>query len=141
MILPEICGVTVTDSKAPLRPISSRYTGTSWAVAAATVTSGADCGGPAAWVLFLAHPEITSKTASAAAAVISLLHFIQVLRSPPRDPIVLPTNLLEPVLVNDLVWPSEIDDSLRLSIVQGDNPCCRSRGTHCTTSPKKIQVI
>src|SRR5205807_5277505 len=96
--------------------------------------------GPAAWVLFLAHPEITSKTASAAAAVISLLHFIQVLRSPPRDPIVLPTNLLEPVLVNDLVWPSEIDDSLRLSIVQGDNPCCRSRGRPFRVIHSKFQL-
>src|SRR5205807_6410243 len=137
MILPEICGVTVTDSKAPLRRISSRYTGTSWAVAGATVTSGADCGGPAACVLFLAHPEINSKAASAA---IPLLHFIQRLRSPPRDPIVLPTNVLEPVLVNDLVWPSETDDSLQLSIVQGDNPWCRSRGRPFRVIPSKFQL-
>ena len=54
---PATWGVTVTDSKAPLRPISSRYTGTSRDVAAATVTSGAIGIGGAAWLLACCIPR------------------------------------------------------------------------------------
>src|SRR5258706_14442835 len=45
---PGTCGVTVTDSNAPLRPISSRYVGTARETAGAAVTSGATGGGAAA---------------------------------------------------------------------------------------------
>ena len=81
---PEIWGVTVTDSKAPLRPISSRYTGTSCVVARVTVTSGANCGRPAACVLFFEQPDIASKPTSAAIVLIILVQFIQ-LSGRPRD--------------------------------------------------------
>ena len=45
------CGVTVTDSKAAFLPISSRYLGTSCAVALTTVTSGGGMAGGAACTL------------------------------------------------------------------------------------------
>ena len=45
---PGTCGVTVTDSNAPLRPTSSRYVGTARETAGAAVTSGAMGGGAAA---------------------------------------------------------------------------------------------
>src|SRR5260221_14107562 len=48
MMRPGTCGVTVTDSNAPLRPISSRYVGTAGEPAGAAVTSGAIGGGAAA---------------------------------------------------------------------------------------------
>src|SRR5450432_4189433 len=48
---PGTCGVTVTDSNAPLRPISSRYVGTARETAGAAVTSGA-MGGDAAACAF-----------------------------------------------------------------------------------------
>src|SRR5258708_39099508 len=48
MMRPGTCGVTVTDSNAPLRPISSRYVGTARETAGAAVTSGAIGGGAAA---------------------------------------------------------------------------------------------
>src|SRR4030088_2295815 len=45
MMRPGTCGVTVTDSNAPLRPLSSRYVGTARETAGAAVTSGAIGGG------------------------------------------------------------------------------------------------
>src|SRR5215467_10716669 len=45
---PATCGVTVTDSNAPLRPISLRYVGTSRDAARAIVTDGAKLAGAAA---------------------------------------------------------------------------------------------
>src|SRR5260370_5468691 len=52
---PGTCGVTVTDSNAPLRPISSRYVGTARETAGAAVTSGAMGGGAAACALSRLH--------------------------------------------------------------------------------------
>jgi hypothetical protein len=45
-------------------------------VARAAVTSGANCGGPAACVLFLAHPDSASKTANIGIVAITLVLFI-----------------------------------------------------------------
>src|SRR4029077_10291149 len=52
---PGTCGVTVTDSNAPLRPISSRYVGTARETAGAAVTSGRVRGGAAACALSRLH--------------------------------------------------------------------------------------
>src|SRR5712692_2103627 len=52
---PGTCGVTVTDSNAPLRPISSRYVGTARETAGAAVTSGARGGGAAACAFSRLH--------------------------------------------------------------------------------------
>src|ERR1700730_8554129 len=51
---PGTCGVTVTDSNAPLRPISSRYVGTAREIAGAVVTSDAK-GGAAACAFSRLH--------------------------------------------------------------------------------------
>src|SRR5579862_4439717 len=52
---PGTCGVTVTDSNAPLRPISSRYVGTARETAGAAVTRGAMSGGAAACAFSRLH--------------------------------------------------------------------------------------
>src|SRR5882672_3678246 len=56
---PGTCGVTVTDSNAPLRPISSRYVGTARETAGAAVTSGAMGGGAAARAFSRLHAVAT----------------------------------------------------------------------------------
>src|ERR1700676_3907051 len=67
---PGTCGVTVTDSNAPFRPISSRYVGTSREMARVAVTSGATNGKPPAaapWVLQAVvgpTPAISPRTAT-----------------------------------------------------------------------------
>src|SRR5258705_436060 len=60
---PGPCGVTVTDSNAPLRPTSSRYVGTARETAGAVVTSGAK-GGAAACAFSRLHPVAAVSAAS-----------------------------------------------------------------------------
>src|SRR6516164_5974957 len=64
---PATCGVTVTDSKAAFLPISSKYLGTSCAVAFTTVTSGGGMEGAACTRLLL-HAAVVSSTSTSAAA-------------------------------------------------------------------------
>jgi hypothetical protein len=59
------CGVTVTDSKAAFLPISSKYFGTSCAVALTTVTSGAGMAGAAACTLLRLQPAVANSSAAA----------------------------------------------------------------------------
>ena len=75
--------------------------GTFRVAARATVTRGANCGNPAASVLFFEHPDMASKAASAAIAPIVLLHFIQSLRL--ASELVIATDASLPYSVNDLV--------------------------------------
>src|ERR1700719_3721282 len=62
---PPTCGVTVTDSKAAFLPISSKYFGTSCAVALTTVTSGAGIAGAAACTLLRLQPAVANRSAAA----------------------------------------------------------------------------
>src|SRR5580658_2186852 len=61
---PPTWGVTVTDSKAAFLPISSKYLGTSCAVALTTVTSGAGMAGAAACTLLRLQPAANSSNAA-----------------------------------------------------------------------------
>src|SRR5215469_10616160 len=69
---PPTCGVTVTDSNAVLCPISSRYFGTSCAVAFTTVTSGGGmAGGAACALLRLQAVLVTSISPNASSAAVA----------------------------------------------------------------------
>src|ERR1700730_2171044 len=59
---PGTCGVTVTDSNAPLRPTSSRYVGTARETAGAAVTSGGKGGGAAACAFSRLHAVAAVST-------------------------------------------------------------------------------
>src|SRR4029077_14283233 len=61
---PGTCGVTVTDSNAPLRPTSSRYVGTARETAGAVVTSGGSGGGAAALAFPRLHAAVAVTTPS-----------------------------------------------------------------------------
>src|ERR1700733_8645872 len=65
---PPTCGVTVTASKAALRPISSRYRGTSCAAAFTTETSGNGIAG-AACTLPLLHASVAPSASAVAANI------------------------------------------------------------------------
>ena len=65
---PATCGVTVTDSNAPLRPISLRYVGTSREAAREIVTDGAKLAGAAAAVPAFGLSQADVETSASAAS-------------------------------------------------------------------------
>src|SRR6476646_6549945 len=65
---PASWGMTVTDSNAPLRPISLRYVGTSRDAAREIVTIGAALGGAAAPAFPLLHADVDTNASAASQA-------------------------------------------------------------------------
>src|ERR1700758_5515279 len=91
---PPTCGVTVTDSKAAFLPISSRYLGTSCAVAFTTVTNGAGVAGAAAWTPLLLHAVAVNKASHTAASDRCLVRKIALF----FDVVFIPVLILETVV-------------------------------------------